>query len=52
MRGRLCPARGLQGPSVAQSTQPGDDHDHDGDDEDDDNDDDGEQCDLFSKKEL
>ena len=43
MRGRLCPARGLQGPSVAQSMQPGyhdDDHDE------------SEQGDLFSKKEL
>ena len=46
MRGRLCLARGLQGPSMARSTQPGDDdgyddydHDHDDDDDDDDDDD-------------
>ena len=42
-RGKLCPARGLQGPSVAQSMQPGyHDDDHDA----------SEEGDLFSKKEL
>ena len=60
MRGKLCPARELPGPSMAQSMQPGggqdaeeedygdDDDDGDGDDDDDEDDGDDGQSDLFS----
>ena len=48
MRGKLCPARELQGPSMAQSMQPGGGHDEEDDDDHDDDDGDDEQSDLFS----
>ena len=50
MRGKLCPARELQGPSMAQSMQPGGGQDEEDEEDDDHDDDDGddEQSDLFS----
>ena len=51
MRGRLCLARGLQGPSMARSTQPGDDDGDDEDDDDyDDDDDDDENVTCFARR--